>query len=242
MDFQILGNADRNELYATASFTKFLTTYVCLSLLAEKYDLTVVLDDAHFLDRLATNPSAQSFLAIFQKTIGSRFSIRDVCTYYNGLPYTFDLAEQELASVEQGHPFKHHSIMDEQEFLHRCENCMTQIDPNHSKFHYSELAIIFLGYFLEKSDGIQIEALYQRYVIDAYQLQSSFFSRTRLEQADCRDLTARYDYPSIAIQDHGYFCYSNGFFTTLNDQKKLMEGLVDSPIFHIMTHALHPTD
>lgn len=235
MDFEIIGDVDHNRLYCTASFTKFLTTFVCLSLLAEKHDLNIVLDDENFLDSLCTNPTTKSFLTLFQTTIGSKFTIRDVCTYYNGLPYTFDLAPDELERVEEGHPFKHHSVMSEDEFLYRCKHYITQVDPNHCKFHYSELAIIFLGYLTEKIHHTTMEALYQRYVLDAYQLEHSLFSRTRPPHADARDLSPLYDYPSIAIMDHGYFCYSNGFFTTLLDQKKLLEGLVDSPIFHVMT-------
>lgn len=229
--FEIINDIDRDRLYATGSFTKMMTTFVCLSKLAEEYDLNVILDDEDFLDRLCSNPEAREFLNIFQRDIHSKFTIRDVCTYYNGLPYTFDLADEELERADRGEPFKHHHIMDEEVFLTRCRNLITQVDPNHGKFHYSELAIIFFGYFIEKVYGIQIESLYQQYVIDAFSLPNSLFSRTKPPHVYCQDLSDKYDYPAIAITDHGYFCYSNGFFTTLNDEKKLLEHLLKTPVF-----------
>jgi hypothetical protein len=35
----------------------------------------------------------------------------------------------------------------------------------------------------------------------------------------------------LPITDHGYFCYSNGFFTTLNDEKKILEHLLKTLVF-----------
>jgi hypothetical protein len=235
MTIDIIGNFDRDKLYGTGSFTKLVTTYVCLCLLAEKYDLSIILDDDGFLDKVCKNQASKEFLSIFKKAIGSEFTLRDVCSFYNGLPYTFDLSQDELESVDCGNPFKHHSIMDELTFLTRSRTLITQIDPNRCKFHYSELAIIFLGYLIEKIFDIEIESLYQRFVIETFSLKSSLFSRTRPENVFCQDLSDVYDYPSIAILDHGYFCYSNGYFTTLNDQKRLLEGLLLSPVFSYMT-------
>ncbi len=236
MTMQIIGNVDPNKLFCSGSFSKLLTTFVTLSILAEKYSLADMLDDELFLDQLATNESAKSFLRIFQQHLGSRFTIRDICTYYAGLPYTFDVSPDELAEVEAGQPFKHHSILDEKTFLKRCRDAITPIYPVRSKFHYSEVAIIFLGYFIEQAYGIKIETLYQRYVLDKFQLHHSIFSRKRTETLSCQDLSDQYDYPSIAIVDHGYFCYSNGFFTTLNDMKILLEHILQEPIFHQMVN------
>lgn len=235
MTFEIIGDVDQSRLYCTGSFTKFLTTYACLSYLSEQYPLDVILDDDHFLDSVAGNAAAHSFLKLFQTTIGSLFSLRDVCTFYNGLPYTFDILPEQLEKVDQGGLFKHQGVMDEATFLLMCKTCITQVDPNRCKFHYSELAIIFLGYFIEKAFNISIEALYQKYVIDAFALSVSVFSRGTPANVDCQDLSDVYDYPAISIQDHGYFCYSNGFFTTLADQKKLLEQLIHTPIYQYMT-------
>lgn len=221
MTIEIFGNVDINRLYCTGSFTKLTTTYVCLSLLAEKYDLNAILDDDNFLDSICCNQSSKDFLAIFKQTIGSKFSIRDICSFYNGLPYTFDISDEELEAVDRGQPFKHHGILDENTFLTMCRTHITQIDPNHSKFHYSELAIIFIGFLIEKIYDIQIETLYQKYILDAFTLEHSLFSRTMPANVYRQDLSDQYDYPSIAIQDHGYFCYSNGFYTTLKDQRHL---------------------
>lgn len=238
-DFEIIGDFDRDVLYCAGSFTKLLTTFVCLSKLAEYYSLNEILDDDQFLDRLCSNTASKSFLMLFQKIIGSPFSIRDVCTFYNGLPYTFDLSRAELDLVEQGYPFKHHSIMDEETFLMMCRDHVTQMDPNHSKFHYSEIAILFLGYLLEKVYDVSIESLYQQYVIDAFNLQNSLFSRIKPDAAFYVDLSDKYDYPSVAVLNHGYFCYSNGFFTTLHDEKKLLEQLIVSPVFLVMSDVRH---
>lgn len=234
MSFTILGTFDKNTLYCTGSFTKFLTTYVCLSLLAEKYDLKKILDDDNFLTSLCTNLESQEFLAIFEKIIGSKFTIRDLCSYYSGLPYTFDLAEDELAAVDSGKPFKHHSIMDEKEFLDRCRNKIMAVFPNRSKFHYSEIAIIFLGYFIEKVYAMRIEDLYHKFIFNKFKLKHSLFSRKKVSNVYCQDLSDQYDYPSIAILDHGFFSYSNGFFTTLNDTKILLEAMIKDSIFNCM--------
>lgn len=235
MKIDIIGSSDRDRVYCTGSFTKFLTTYTCLSLLAETYPLEIVLDETEFLSRIASKPQAKNFLILFQKIIGSPFTIRDLCSYYSGLPYTFDLAEEELMEVEKGKPFKHHHILDEKEFLYRCKNHITLVYPNRSKFHYSEIAIIFLGYFIEKVYNIPMEALYQKYILNKFQLKHSLFSRMRVDQAYCQDLSDRYDYPSVAILDHGFFAYSNGFFTTLNDMQILIANLMTDDIFKIMT-------
>ncbi len=234
MSIHIIGTVDKDRLYCAGSFTKQVTTYVILSLLSETYPLEAILDDENFLDSICTNSASKNFLALFQKIIGSQFTIRDLCSYYSGLPYTFDLSEEELEKVEEGYPFKHHSILDEKTFLHFCENKITPVYKNRCKFHYSEIAIIFLAYFIEKVYAVKIEDLYQKYVIDKFQLKSSYFSRTRIKEAYCQDLSDEYDYPSIAILDHGYFGYSNGFYTTLNDMTILIENYLKEPVFHCM--------
>src|SRR3990167_227301 len=239
MTISIIGDVDHNRLYCTGSFTKMLTTFVCLSVLAERHQLNMILDDDNFLDSICDNPESKSFLHHFQSLIGSRFTIRDICTYYTGLPYTFDLSSTELAAVEKGLPLKHHSILDEKTFLDRCHNNISVLYQNRCKFHYSELSIIFLGYLIEKICGIKIEDLYQRYLISKFQLTSSLFSRELPERADAKDLSPYYDYPSIAIQNHGYFCYSNGFYTPLYDHKILIENLLNETIFNIMTSTKH---
>ncbi len=235
MNIEIIGDADRNRLYCTGSFTKMMTTYVSLSLFAEQFDLDDILDDDDFFDRICVNPASKDFLNIFQKTIGSKFSLRDVCSFYNGLPYTFDITGEELENVDHGQPFKHHGVMDEKIFLSMCRDAITQIDPNHCKFHYSELAIIFLGYIIEKIYDVKFEDLYKKYVLDAFGLSRSLFARTMPADVYIQDLSDQYDYPSISIQDHGFFCYSNGFYTTLNDQKKLLEHILRTPVFAKMT-------
>jgi CubicO group peptidase (beta-lactamase class C family) len=236
MTFEIIGDVDKNRLYCVGSFTKMLTTFVCLSKLAEQYDLTSILDDNDFFDRLCMNSPAKNFLSLFQTIIGSRFSLHDICSFYSGLPYTFDLSEKELTDVEAGKPFKHHSILDENDFLNRCQTLITPVFANHSKFHYSEIAIIFLGYLLEKVYDLKIESLYQQYIITPYQLTKSSFSRTLVPGVYIQDLSDQYDYPAIAVNDHGYFSYSNGFYTTLLDTQKLMNGLIHHPVFQFMTH------
>lgn len=235
MNIEIIGDADRTRLYCTGSFTKMMTTFVSLSFFSEKYILNDILDDDHFFDTICANAASREFLNIFQHIIGSKFSLRDVCSFYNGLPYTFDLSASELERVDQGQPYQHHGIMDEQTFLTMCRTCVTQIDPNHSKFHYSEIAIIFLGYLIEKIYDVKFEDLYKKYLLDAFELKASLFSRTKPDNVYVQDLSDLYDYPSITIQDHGYFCYSNGFYTTLNDQKKLLEQLLLTPVFAAMS-------
>ncbi len=239
MTIEIIGSVDKDRLYCAGSFTKFLTTFVSLSLLAEKYELENILDDDNFLDTICVDEQANDFLHLFQNIIGSQFTIRDLCSYYAGLPYTFDLSEQELASVERGNPFKHHSIPDEETFLYRCRNKITPVYPNRSKFHYSEISIIFLGYLIEKIYNVKMENLYQKYVINKFKLKHSLFSRTRVEGVYCQDLSDHYDYPAIAILDHGYFCYSNGYYTTLSDMKILIENILLDPVFKQMTDVNH---
>ena len=239
MSLEIIGSFDRNKLYCVASFTKFLTTFVCLSLLAENYELNDILDNPDFLDTICTNTKSRDFLKLFQKTIGSKFTIRDLCTYYAGLPYTFDLSEEELESVDSGMRFKHHCITDEETFLTACRTQITPVYPVGCKFHYSELSIIFLGYLIEKIYNTEMEVLYKTYLINRFNLQDSIFSRTLINEAFIHDFSDKYDYPSIAITSHGYFCYSNGFYTTLNDQKILLEGVVEDRIFAYMTDIKH---
>ncbi len=236
MTIHIIGSFNKDTLYCAGSFTKLLTTYVSLSRLGERYDLNIVLDDDNFLDTLCVNAEAKSFLKLFQKIIGSKFTIRDLCSFYTGLPYTFDLGDAELKSVEAGNPFKHHSILDEKIFLAMCQARVTPIIPNRSKFHYSEIAIIFLGYLLEKVFAIKIEESFQKYVIKKFDLNASQFARARPASVYTQDLSDKYDYPSIAILDHGYFCYSNGFYTTLNDMKKLIENILPDTIFQYMVN------
>ena len=215
MPIQIVGSFDKNTLYCTGSLTKLLTTYVSLSLLAEKYSLDKILDDDNFFDSLCVNQPSKDFLKLFQDLIGSKFSIHDICSYYAGLPYTFDPSEEELKKVDSGFPFKHHSIPDEKTFLYMCQNKITPVYHDRCKFHYSEISIIFLGYFLETVYGVKIEDLF-KYIINKFGLQKSIFSRTR-SKLFIPKISDKYDYPSIAIVDHGYFCYSNGFYTTLNE-------------------------
>ncbi len=234
MTIQFIGSFDKDQVYCAGSFTKMLTTFVSLSLLSEHYELTHILDDNLFLDKICDNPSANDFLRLFQKHIGSPFTLRDICSYYAGLPYTFDLSEKELENVEKGQPFKHHQVPDEKTFLYLCENKITPVYANRCKFHYSELSIIFLGYLIEKIYHKKMEDLFQQYVIDPFKLKNSVFSRKRVEGVYCQDLSDRYDYPSIAIVDHGYFCYSNGYYTTLNDMKLLIENIVNNPVFNVM--------
>lgn len=235
MKFTIIGSFDRDTLYCTGSFTKLLTTFVTLSLLAETYPLNDILDDDEFLDRICNTEQSRIFLTLLQSLLGSKFSIHDLCSYYAGLPYTFDVSEQEIETVDAGKPFKHHCIPDEKTFLAICQHNITPVYHPHSKFNYSELAIIFLAYLIEKIYAVKIESLFHRFVIDRFQLTNSRFSRTRLPQAYVQDLSDIYDYPAIAVQDHGYFCYSNGYYTTLNDTKKLLEHLLPDPVFKIIT-------
>ncbi len=239
MPMQIIGAVDSNRLFCSGSFSKLLTTFVCLSFLSEKYNLSDILDDNEFLDKLCQSQKAKEFLSLFQALVGNKFSIRDICSYYAGLPYTFDVSESELEQVELGYLFKHHSILDENLFLEMCRNHITPIYTNECKFHYSEISIIFLGYIMEKIYDLKIEDLYDNYVLKKFNLKQSLFSRKRVPNLYCQDLSIDYDYPSVAILDHGYFCYSNGFFTTLNDMKILLEGLINEPIFHTMTDITH---
>ena len=234
MTIHIIGSFDKNKLYCTGSLTKLLTTYTSLSLLAEHYELKTILDDDNFLDTLCINQRSKKFLTLFQKLIGSKFSIHDICTYYAGLAYTFDPSKEELENVDLGRPFKHHAIPDEKTFLYMCRNKITPVYPNRSKFHYSEISIIFLGYFLETVYDIKIEHLYHKYIIDKFCLKNSTFSRKIIDDVHIEDLSAQYDYPSMAIADHGYFCYSNGFYTTLNDMKTVIENFLREPVFNYM--------
>lgn len=234
MTFHIVGDQDRNRIHCMGSFTKLLTTYVCLCFLAEQYSIIDIIDDANFFDKIVTQNEAKKFLQLFKQHIGGDFSLHDVCSYYTGLPYTFSLTEAELESVDTGQPFKHHSILDENIFLKMCSENIIPIYTDQCKFHYSELAIIFLGYFIEKNYSLKIEDLYRKYILDKFSLKNSLFSRVRIGRAYCRDFSDKYDYPSIAILDHGYFSYSNGFYTTLNDMKNLLEHLFQESVFHFM--------
>lgn len=235
MSMEIVTDFDKNQLYCAGSFTKLLTTYVSLATLKEEFNLTSAIDDIQFLDNLCESEEAKDFLKLFQRIIGSQFSIRDLCSYYSGLPYTFDVSENELIQVEAGQPFKHHSIMDEKTFLYFCEHKITPVYRNRCKFHYSEVGIIFLGYLIEKVFKTTMADLYNKYIIAPFKLSSTIFSRTRPLDVYTQDLSGHYDYPSIAILDHGYFCYSNGYYTTLNDMKKLIEHLLQTPVFQYMS-------
>lgn len=239
MTIQIIGPVLKDRIYCAGSFTKMLTTFVSLSLLSEKYELKNILDDDHFLDAICINQPSKDFLQLFQKIIGSRFTLHDICSYYAGLPYTFDLSEKELEKVEAGYPFKHHQIPDEETFLYLCKNKITPVYPNRCKFHYSEISIIFLGYLIEKIYNESMENLYQHYVMTPFNLKHSIFSRTRVKNVLCQDLSDKYDYPSIAIVDHGYFCYSNGYYTTLHDMKILIEHLLENVVFKEMIDIKH---
>jgi len=235
MSITIIGSFDPNTQYCTGSFTKLLTTFVSLSFLAEQYDLYQILDDNEFLNHLVKTPEAKDFLQLFQNKLGGKFSIHDLCSYYTGLPYTFDVSMQVIERVDKGELFKHHSILDKNTFLDRCRNDIIPVYPIQSKFNYSELSIVFLAYMIEKIFDLKIESLFDQYMIECYQLTNSKFSRTRLSTAYVQDLSDIYDYPAIALQDHGYFCYSNGFYTTLNDTKTLLENLISNSVFQIMT-------
>jgi len=192
-------------------------------------------DDMEFLDKISNNNSSRNFLNIFQKVIGSQFSIRDLCSHYAGLPYTFDVSQAELEKVEQGFPFKHHSILDENTFLYMCNKHITPVYKDKCKFHYSEISIIFFGYIVEQIYELKMETLYQEFVIDKFKLMQSQFSRRIIDDVYIQDLSDQYDYPAIAIADHGYFCYGNGFFTSLSDMKILLEHFLSDPIFELMT-------
>lgn len=235
MTIEIIGSVDKNRLYCAGSFSKLLTTFITLTLLSEKYTLTEILDDEDFFDRIAVNEEARDFLDIFQQTIGSRFTLHDVCSFYTGMPYTFNVSAEEIESVDAGNPYKHHCLLNKETFINDCKHEITQVYPNRSKFNYSELSIIFLGYFFEKVYATTFEELYQKYVINRFNLTDSYFSRMRIERAYTQDLSDSYDLASIAVRDHGYFCYSNGFYTTLSDTKKLLESLLQSPVFQLMT-------
>ena len=235
MTMEIIGTFDRDQLFCAGSLTKLLTTFVILSFLSEHYDLETILDDDHFLERTSTQPAAKAFLQLFQRIIGSQFSLHDLCSYYAGLPYTFDVSKKQLDDVDLGHPLKHHSILDEATFLSHCKDNITALYQAKCKFHYSELSIIFLGYWLEKAFNLRIEALYERYLFKQFNLKNSLFSRKLVPNVYCQDLSNQYDYPSIAILNHGYFCYSNGYFTTLNDMKTLLDAMITTSTFNIMT-------
>src|SRR5689334_9367812 len=105
MSFTTLGTFNQKQLFCAGSVTKLLTTFVVLSLLSEKHDLSKVLDDEDFFDLISVNTEAKSFLQLFQKTIGSKFSLRDICSFYTGLPYTFDPDKETLEAVDKGKPF-----------------------------------------------------------------------------------------------------------------------------------------
>ncbi len=158
----------------------------------------------------ATHPRARDFLSIFEKTIGSRFSLRDVCSYYNGLPYTFDLAPEEWRWLRRVFHSSITALWNEDVFLDRCRHLITHMDPNRCKFHYSELAIIFLGNHGNRliRSGWKISS---KHVIDAFGLTESLFSRVRPAACVYRGLSKEYDYPSIAILDHGYFVIAMDF-------------------------------
>jgi CubicO group peptidase (beta-lactamase class C family) len=235
MTIQIIGTVDLDRLYCAGSFSKLLTTFTTLSLLSETYDLNKILDDENFFDAICNTNESKVFLALFQKTIGSKFTLHDICSFYTGLPYTFDPSEAEIEAVDAGQPYKHHSIPDEKTFLHHCQNLITPVYPNRCKFHYSEISILFLGYLIEKIFDTQFESLYAKYVIEKFKLKNSHFSRQRVKNVFVQDLSESYDLASIAIMDHGYFCYSNGFYTTLNDEKMLLEGLLQDTVFQFMT-------
>jgi hypothetical protein len=233
--FKITGSFDPDAIYCTGSLTKLLTTYVVLSKISEKFSLEKILDDDNFFDSICNNSASKNFLKIFQRIIGRQFSLRDICSYYAGLPYTFDVTPEEIAKVEAGQPFKHHSIPDEETFLKLCQEYITPVYTNRCKFHYSEISILFLGYLIEKIDDTTMEELYQEFLINKSALKKSIFSRKKVPNCIIQDLSDHYDYPSIAIVDHGYFCYSNGFYTTLNEMKTLMTHLLNEPVFKTMT-------
>jgi hypothetical protein len=78
MQIEIIGEVDKNRLYCAGSFTKQLTTFVCLSFLAEYFKLTDILDDENFLDNLCQTTATKDFLQLFQKMLNGKFTIRDL--------------------------------------------------------------------------------------------------------------------------------------------------------------------
>lgn len=234
MSFEIIGEFSKNQLFCSGSFSKLTTSFVTLSFLAERFNLDDIIDDDNFLDAVSQNNS-RDFLSLFQKIVRSKFSLHDLYSHYTGLPYTFDIAMDETEQVEAGATLKHHQILAESEFLNRCQNSVTALYLPKSKFHYSELSILFIGYWLEKNYNLSMEDLYHRYLLQPFKLKGSSFSRKRLANVYYDNLANKYDYPSVAYVDHGYFCYSNGFFTTLNDMKIFLENLMTSSIFRVMT-------
>lgn len=237
---EILGDFNPDQLYCAASVTKMLTTFVVLSFLADKnYDLDKILDDENFLDSICHNLESKEFLQLFQDKVGSKFTLRDACSYYSGLPYTFDLSPEALEKADRGEPFKHHSLLDEKTFLDLCKNHVTPVYGNRQKYNYSEISIIFLAYLIEKAFDVKMEDLYKTYLTGKFELPRSHLSRTRPAEAYTQDMTLKYDYPAAAIQDHGFFCYSNGFYTTLNETKKLLENIVNDKTFQYMIDLKH---
>jgi hypothetical protein len=84
-----IGNFDRNQLFCAGSISKMLTTFVVLSFLSTKFPLEDILDEEQFLDRICVGRPVMDFLQMFQKKIGGPFTLRDLCTFHTGLPYTF---------------------------------------------------------------------------------------------------------------------------------------------------------
>lgn len=232
MNIRILGDFNPDQLYCAGSVTKFMTTYVVLSFLASKnHDLDKILDDEDFLDSIAFNAEAKAFLTNFQNIIGSQFTLRDLCTYYAGLPYTFDPTDESIENVDAGNPFKHHQLPDEETFLKLCREKVKSVYPNRSNYHYSELSIIFMSYFIEKAYSVKMEDLYDNFIIKNFKVKQSCLSRTRPNNVYIQDLSDKYDYAAVAVQDHGFFCYSNGFYTTLNELRVILEGILQDPVY-----------
>lgn len=236
MQIEILGDFPKDQLYCAGSVTKFLTTFVILSYLRQLgYQLKDILDDENFLTTIAVNAEAKSFLQLMQCKIIGKFTLRDLCTYYTGLPYTFDPTPEALEKIAAGQPFKHHSlVVSEEAFLQLCEQNVSALYPNRSKYHYSELSIIFMAFLFEKITERSMEDLYDEFIVKRFQLTLSRLSRKRPADVYTQDLSDKVDYAAVAIMDHGYFVYSNSYYTTLNEMKQLLEAMHDDAVFQLM--------
>jgi CubicO group peptidase (beta-lactamase class C family) len=235
---EILGKFDRQQLFCAGSVSKMLTTFVVLSYLETKFpndELEKILDDEAFLDKICSDKPVHGFLKLLQRKIGSSFTLRDLCTFHTGLPYTFNPTKAELDSVVSGERFTHQSVMDEAAFISLCENNISMIYRNRQKFHYSEISIMALGYLIENAYGVKIEDLYQHFLVNKFKLSQSRLSRVKPEDAYFNpNMSQTYDYACVALQNHGYFSYGNGFYTTLDDLEVLLGKINSDHVFQLM--------
>lgn len=236
---KVIGEFDRKQQFCAGSVSKMLTTFVVLSYLSTKFpndELEKILDDEAFLDKICSGKPVHGFLKLLQGKIGSSFTLRDLCTFHTGLPYTFNPTMAELDGVVSGERFTHQSVMDEAAFISLCENNITMIYRNRQKFHYSEISIMALGYLIENAYGVKIENLYQHFLVNKFKLsQQSRISRVRPDDAYYNpNMSQAYDYACVALQNHGYFCYGNGFYTTLEDLEVLLGKINSDRVFQLM--------